>query len=134
MQAFRGLTVAFAFFAGSFALHILGGATDEGWLFAIAVGLIYFAATGFPAIALIVGGLRSGGGRQAQLALGVGTVAGLVFTIGALWATNGRAFAWWEFVLAPALVSGTSAMLLGLYRRGRRRCPRPRAQVRSTLG
>ncbi len=51
-----GLISAFALFAASFALHIVGGATDQGWLFAIAVGLIFLTATGFPAIALVLSG------------------------------------------------------------------------------
>lgn len=120
MRAVRGLVIAFALFAASFALHIVGGATGARWLFAIAVGLIYLTATGFPAIALIAGGLRTGRGREPQFTLGAGAVAGLVLTVSALWAANGRAFAWWEFLLAPLLVALTSAALLGLRRSGGR--------------
>ena len=47
----RGEVIAFVLFAASFALHIVAGAMDQGWLFAIAVVLIYISATGFPAIA-----------------------------------------------------------------------------------
>jgi len=115
MRITRGLAAALALFVGSFALHIVGGATDQRWLFAIAVGLIYLTATGFPAIALVSSGLRrnSQGGK---LVLGIGAIAGVGFTVGALWAANGREFAWWVFVLAPALVLFTSASLLALRR------------------
>lgn len=130
MRALSGLTIAFAFFAGSFALHIVGGATDQGWLFAIAVFLIYLAATGFPAIALIVAGLGAGNDPQARVATMLGAVAGIGFTLGALWATNGRAFAWWEFPLAPLLVGVVSAVPLLVYRRGGWR-PRPRPSARA---
>lgn len=116
MRAARGLGFAFVFFAASFALHIVGGATDQGWLFAIAVALIYVAATGFPAIALAAAGLTRSAGWQARLTLGVGTAAGLVFTLGALWAANGRAFAWQQFPLAPLLALVSSFAILRLRR------------------
>lgn len=116
MPAVRGLGIAFAFFAGSFALHIVGGATDQRWLFAIAVGLIYVTATGFPAITLVASGITLNERPRMKLALGIGAVAGIGLTIAALWAANGRAFAWWEFVLAPALVLFTSLVLLALRR------------------
>ncbi len=112
MRAIRGLGIALALFVAAFALHIVGGATDQGWLFAIAVGLIYITATGFPAIALIASGLTLRDEAELKLLLGVGAFAGLVFTVGALWAANGRAFAWWQFILGPALVLFTSVVLL----------------------
>ena len=132
MRALRGLTIAFAFFAGSFALHIVGGATDQGWLFAIAVGLIYIAATGFPAIALLISGLHMNRDWQPRLTLTLGAVAGMGFTLGALWATNGRAFAWWEFPLAPLLVGASSALLMAIYRRSGRPAARSHAKARAT--
>ena len=116
MRVLRGLGIAFALFAGSFALHIVGGATDQRWLFAIAVGLIYATATGFPAIALTASGYALNDRPQVKVVFGIGAVAGIGFTIGALWAANGRAFAWWEFVLAPALVLLSSTALLALRR------------------
>ncbi|MEP7214815.1 MAG: hypothetical protein ABI782_01100 [Anaerolineaceae bacterium] len=116
MRVIRGLAVAFALFAGSFALHIIGGATDQRWLFAIAVGLIYVTATGFPAIALVTSGLTLNDGQQMKLVLGIGALAGVCFTIAALWAANGRAFAWWQFPLGPALVLFTSIVLLAMRR------------------
>lgn len=132
MRALRGLTIAFGFFAASFALHIVGGATDQGWLFALAVALIYVAATGFPAVALMASGLHAGADWPSRLTLGLGAVAGAAFTVGALWATNGRAFAWWEFALAPILVVVMSVLLLALVPRGTSRVPRSRAKPRPT--
>ncbi len=116
MQSVRGLGIAFAFFAGSFALHIVGGASDQRWLFAVAVGLIYLTATGFPAIAVVASGLARSQRLQMKMVLGLGAIAGVGFTIGALWAANGRAFAWWQFVLGPVLVLVTSATLLAVRR------------------
>lgn len=112
MQSARGLGIAFAFFAGSFALHIVGGASNQRWLFAVAVGLIYLTATGFPAIAVVASGLARSQRLQMKMVLGLGAIAGVGFTIGALWAANGRAFAWWQFVLGPVLVLVTSAAVL----------------------
>ena len=97
-------------------MHIVGGATDQRWLFAIAVGLIYVTATGFPAITLMASGITLNERPRMKLALGIGAVAGIGLTIAALWAANGQAFAWWEFVLAPALVLFTSLVLLALRR------------------
>ena len=112
MQSARGLGIAFAFFAGSFALHIVGGASNQRWLFAVAVGLIYLTATGFPAIAVVASGLARSQRLQMKMVLGLGAIAGVGFTIGALWAANGRAFAWWQFVLGPGLVLVASAAVL----------------------
>ncbi len=112
MAVARGTILAFCIFAASFALHIVGGATDQGWLFAVAVGLIYLSATGFPAIAVALGGFRSLESRPARLTGAIGAAGGYVFTMGALWATNGRAFAWWEFPLAAALVLVSSGLML----------------------
>ncbi|MEO6398462.1 MAG: hypothetical protein ABIP13_08340, partial [Tepidiformaceae bacterium] len=116
MRIVRGLIVALGLFLASFALHIVGGATDQRWLFAIAVGLIYLTATGFGANALIASGLAWAERAGVRTVLGIGSCAGVVFTIGALWAANGRAFAWWQLLLAPGLVLVTSATLLGLRR------------------
>ncbi len=112
MRAVRGLGIAVALFVAAFALHIVGGATGQRWLFAIAVGLIYVTATGFPAIALVASRLTLRDEVELKLLLGTGAIAGLAFTIGALWAANGRTFAWWQFILAPALVLFTSVVLL----------------------
>ena len=109
MQSARGLGIAFALFAGSFALHIVGGASDQRWLFAIAVGLIYLTATGFPAITVIASGRATSQRSQMKLVLALASIAGVGLTIGALWAANGRAFAWWQFVLGPVLVLVSSA-------------------------
>lgn len=111
MAAVRGLASAFALFAGAFVLHIVGGATDQGWLFAIAVALIFVTATGFPAIALWLGGLQHERSGEARATLVAGWTIGVGLTIAALWAANGRAFAWWEFPLAPALVGAVSLRL-----------------------
>ncbi len=118
----RGLAGASALFAASFALHIVAGALDQGWLFAIAVGLIYVTATAFPVIALRLARApaRSFSGL---LILAAGAAAGVGFTWGALWAANGRAMAWWEPLAAVALVAVASvgaARVTGWLSPGRR--------------
>lgn len=112
MQVARGLGLTFAAFALAFALHVVGGATDQAWLFAIAVGLIYILATGFPAIALWVSGLKYKGGRDSDLVYRVGVLAGMGLTLGTLWATNDRSFGTWTFLLTPVLVAVVSAFIL----------------------
>lgn len=105
----RGLLGAFALFAAAFILHIIGGATDQGWLFALAVALIYLFATGFPVVAVVIGRPRPGLPSRATVFLGV--AAGIALTAGALWAANDRSWAWWHVPLAPALVAVTSVVL-----------------------
>lgn len=108
------LVVTFGLFAVSFALHIVGGASDQGWLFAIAVALIYVTAAGFPAIASRIAG-------QADVVTLVGgAVIGVALTSGALWAANGRAWAWWTVPLAVVLTAATSAVLWRVQWRRRR--------------
>jgi hypothetical protein len=120
IAAARGLPGAFALFAAAFVLHIIGGATDQGWLFALAVALIYLFAAGFPVVAFLIGRPRPGHHTRATLVLGA--VAGVALTAGALWAANDRAWAWWHVPLTPALVAITSlalwqaARLLGMLR------------------
>jgi hypothetical protein len=116
VRVVRGVGVALAIFVASFALHIVGGATDQGWLFAIAVALIFVSATGFPVIAAWAGGFTDLQSVEARATGAIGAAAGYGFTVGALWASNGRAFAWWEFPLATALVVAGSALLLLLWR------------------
>lgn len=101
-------------FAGAFALHVVAGALDWAWLFGIAVALIYLFATGFPALALWAGGLRYGEGGEARMTYRVGTVVGMLLTLGTLWATNDRSFGFWVFLLTPILVAVVSALLLTL--------------------
>ncbi len=101
-------------------LHIVGGASGQGWLFAMAVALIYLSATGFPVLALVLGGFREVTSAEARITAGIGAAAGYVFTTGAVWATNGRAFAWWEFPLACALVLAVSTAMLAAWRAGGR--------------
>jgi hypothetical protein len=110
MRAARGLVLAFALFAASFALHVVGGATGQRWLFAIAVALIFVTAGGFPAIALLLSGTvhRS---REWRYALAIGAGAGWVLTMAALWAANGRAYAWWQGPAAIVMVWATSVVL-----------------------
>lgn len=117
MVVAKGTILAFGLFLPSFALHIVAGATGQGWLFAMAVGLIYLTAMGCPAIALILAGFRNTASPLARLTAGIGAAGGYAFTIGALWATNGRAFAWWEFPLGCALVVAVSGGLLFGWRR-----------------
>lgn len=112
LQAVKGLVITFAAFAFAFALHIAGGATDQGWLFAIAVVLIYAIATGFPAIALWVSGLAYRGSEPAKFTYTTGVIIGTGLTLGALWATNGRSFAAWHFPASIVLVAIVSAVVL----------------------
>ena len=133
MNVARGLGIAFAAFAGSFVLHIIGGASGQDWLFGIAVALIFVTATGFPTLAMWFAGFRDGRSTGGRIALGGGALAGYVFTVAALWAANGRAFAWWEFPLGVALLLAVSGLLfklgqLWLIFRGKDQPPRvPRA-------
>jgi hypothetical protein len=109
IPAVRGLVGAFALFAAAFVLHIIGGATDQGWLFALAVALIYLFATGFPVVAVVIGRPRPG--LPVRVTVTLGAIAGVALTAGALWAANDRAWAWWHIPLAPALVAITSVAL-----------------------
>lgn len=116
MRIVLGLVVAFGLFAASFALHIVGAALDQRWLFWLAVGLVYLFATGFPIVAWVAAGAPPGD----RITLALGTVAGLALTVGALWAANDRAFAWWQWPLAPVLVGLTSVILFGAWQMLRR--------------
>ncbi len=116
MRSLRGLALTFGIFMASFALHIVGGATGQGWLFAVAVVLIFISATGFPVIAMFAAGHTDLQAPPARLTGAIGAVTGYALTVGALWAANGRAFAWWEFPLAMVLVFAVSAALLTAWR------------------
>ena len=107
MNIARGLVVAFGLFAASFALHIVGGATDQGWLFAIAVALIYLTASAFPVIALFFAGSVA----RAAHVVAPGALIGVVLMSSALWAANHRTFAWWQPPLAVVIVLGSSLLL-----------------------
>lgn len=117
MAALKGNLIAFGLFAGAFALHIVGGATDQGWLFATAVALIAIFAVAFPLVALVAG--RPATRSQRVLSLAIGTVAGIVLTASALWAANDRTAAWWQGPAAIAAVLGVLWFGLRL-RRGRK--------------
>lgn len=112
LQGVKGIVITFAAFAFSFALHIVGGVTDQAWLFAIAVGLIYAIATGFPAIALWIAGLTYKGSEAAKTTYTAGVIIGTGLTLGALWATNGRSFAGWHFPASIVLVAIVSSVIL----------------------
>jgi hypothetical protein len=102
MRALRGFLLASGLFAGAFVLHIVAGALDLDWLFALAVALIFASAALFPLVALVLAGRPSGGARRVLLL--AGCVAGIGLTAAALWAANGRAIDWWTVPLAFALV------------------------------
>lgn len=104
MRTTTGLVAAASIFIASFALHIVGGATDQGWLFAVAVGLIYLSASAFGVIAWMIAGARPGD----RVTLAVGAIAGIVLTASALWAANDRSFAWWQVPLGAVLTALTS--------------------------
>jgi hypothetical protein len=110
--AARGLLLTFGLFAGAFALHIVGGATDQGWLFAIAVGLIFLIATGYSGFALWIAGLAHSGTRAAAWTDLLGGIAGSALTIGALWAANDRAFELWHFAAAPLIEAAVSGLVV----------------------
>jgi hypothetical protein len=110
--AARGLLLTFVLFAGAFALHIVGGATDQGWLFAIAVGLIFLIATGYSGFALWIAGLAHAGTRAAAWTDLLGGIAGSALTVGALWAANDRAFEPWHFAVAPLIEAGVSGLVV----------------------
>ena len=116
MAVVRGIGITLALFILSFVLHIIGGATDQGWLFGIAVTLIFITATGFPVIALWMGEMRSVRSDQGRATLAIGGAIGYGLTVGTLWAANGRAFAWWEFPLAIVLVIAVGTALLAIGR------------------
>ncbi|MEO8541822.1 MAG: hypothetical protein ABI577_18935 [bacterium] len=111
-QAVKGLGLTFGAFAFAFALHIVGGATDQGWLFAIAVGLIFAIATGFPAIALWISGLTYKASEPAKFTYTAGVIIGTGLTLGALWASHDRSFAAWHFPLSIVLVAVVSSLIL----------------------
>lgn len=108
----RELLLTFACFAAAFALHIVAGATDQDWLFAIAVGLIFLIATGYSGFALWFAGLAYAGNRAATVTDLLGGIAGSSLTIGALWAANDRAFEVWHFAVAPLFEAGVSAVVV----------------------
>lgn len=106
----RGFVVTLGFFAAAFALHIVGGATDQGWLFITAVALIFTLATGFPAFMHAFAGrrARSRNGRSLWI---VGGVTGVVLTSSALWAGDDRSFALWQPPVAIVCVAVVSSAL-----------------------
>lgn len=106
----RGFALALGLFAAFFALHIVGGATDQGWLFATAVALIFLTATGFPAIMHAFAGRRARM-RHARALWLVGGIAGVALTSSALWAANDRTIAWWQAPAALLLVGVISPAL-----------------------
>jgi len=112
MQVVRGLALTFLAFAAAFVLHIIGGATNQDWLFAFAVVLIIIIATGFSGWALWFAGLADSGSRAAMVTDLLGGIAGSLLTIGVLWAANGRSFEAWHFLAAPLIECGVSALVV----------------------
>ena len=110
--AAKGIVVTFVLFAAAFALHIVGGATDQGWLFAIAVALIFVIAAGYSGFALWIAGLARAGTREAQVTDLAGGVVGSALLIGAFWAANDRAFEAWHFVAAPLVEAFVSFLVV----------------------
>ncbi len=110
--AAKGLVLTFVLFAGAFVLHIVGGATDQGWLFAIAVGLIFLIAAGYSGFALWIAGLAHAGTRTASVTDLLGGIAGSVLLIGALWAANDRSFELWHFAAAPLIEAAVSGLVV----------------------
>jgi hypothetical protein len=129
-RAIRGLFLTFLCFAAAFALHVVGGATDQGWLFAIAVGLIFLIATGYSGFALWFAGLAYAGDRAANVTDLAGGVVGSALTLGALWAANDRSFAIWQFAAAPLMEAAVSAIVVFIVvRLGWAHAPAPEPQA-----
>ncbi|MFN0096889.1 MAG: hypothetical protein ACKVVT_19185 [Dehalococcoidia bacterium] len=101
----RGNLVAFGMFATAFALHIVGGATDQGWLFTFAVVVIFWTAIDFPTLAVGFSGAAGNAGRLRVLI--PGALIGVALTSGALWAAADRTWQLWTIPVAIALVAGT---------------------------
>jgi len=121
MRYLRGHLVATGLFVGFFALHVVGGATGQGWLFALAVAGIFVSATGFGAIAARAADVPATS-RAGVIMVATGSLAGVVLTSSALWAANGRAWAAWEAPAAVALVLlGTAAVEAGFFTASRAR-------------
>src|SRR5262245_40744635 len=91
--AAKGLGTTAAVFVFAFLLHIVAGALDQGWLFDFAVAMIFLVATGFPAFALWLSGLKYQASQEAKFTYTTGVVIGTGLTLGALWASNDREFA-----------------------------------------
>ena len=112
VPAVRGLALTFLAFAAAFVLHIIGGATNQDWLFALAVVLIVVIATGFSGWALWFAGLADSGSRAAMLTDLLGGIAGSVLTVGVVWAANDRTFEAWHFLAAPLIECAVSALVV----------------------
>ncbi len=112
MAAVKGIGLSLLLFAAAFGLHIVGGALDWAWLFGFAVAMIFLIATGFPAFALWIAGLKYPGGPLARQTYVIGTTIAMGLTLGALWAANGREFGTLTFILTPLLVAVMSSLLL----------------------
>ena len=104
-----GLAGALALFFAAFGLHIVGGATDQGWLFAIAVGLIFFLAVAFPWVATVIARTRIRDAHRHFLAAGF--LIGLTLTAGTLWAASDRSFEAWHALAAPVMVFLATAIM-----------------------
>ena len=86
MRSARGIVFALLLFLAAFALHIVGGATDQDWLFAIAVVLIFVVASSFAFIAALLEGTPL---REAKRPFFVTSIAiALVLTEATLWAAR----------------------------------------------
>lgn len=109
MRLVRGIVLALGIFLAAFALHIVGGATDQRWLFITAVVLIFLSAVLFPVLALLTSG-RTRAPRREHLAT---FVIGFALTWSALWATSDRSVQGWQPFVAAAAVALASLPLLG---------------------
>lgn len=114
-----GLAGALGLFLASFALHIVGGATDQDWLFAVAVGLIFFFATGFVWVATVLARTRIRDAHRNFLIASFGIA--LALTGATLWAASDRSFEAWHAPAAPVLVFLATAALARAEAHWRRR-------------
>jgi hypothetical protein len=104
----RGFGAASVVFIASFAVHIVGGASGQGWLFGLAIASIFLSSTGFPLIVAAGAELSLVPARPSHVVLATSGLAGAALTASALWAANGRALTWWEAPAGLALVAVVS--------------------------
>lgn len=112
MRALLGPVGAFGAFVLAFVLHIVGGATDQDWLFTLAVIAIFGVAASFPVISVLLGRPRVQ--RDRRLMMVVAALVGTALMAATLWATNDRAWAVWTlpFAIIVAAVGTAAAGLL----------------------
>jgi hypothetical protein len=109
VKSVLGLVGALALFFASFALHIVGGATDQGWLLAIAVALILFFAIAYVWVATLLSRTRLRDSHQNFL-IAAFAIA-MTLTEATLWAASDRSYQLWHILAAPTLIIAATGIL-----------------------